>query len=383
MRQSLMKVLSMLTTQLRPFKMQTWSDNPIHPNFSIKFFIDTNILVYLVDGTYQSLTDFIDLAKDCKFIELVSSKYVIFEFIGVRKREHYLRKVVATSKLSASGEINFSSLLNYQNKFEAPEVTFEAVIPNIKNDIERELQVIATGYLINYDYSTLHNEQLHPTSEICLSTKLANQDCLVLISAILPQPGMVSENLLVLTNDGDFVKFFDEANIDEVFTPYNTTKPELIGISKIIGDSRTVLNLKTPISRADIEKHIKSIVIRILIEKNKELYLGKTIIPTHSTFPADIIAFKFNLNQPVPKNIYLTVISKDLDFIFTTRKKIESLHHNNSSLDAGHIFTDDSKNKVSYKLVDFNDAGAEIAVDPAIIAAIRTEGNLVFIHPDS
>jgi hypothetical protein len=363
--------------------MQTWSDSPIHPNFSVKFFIDTNILIYLVDNTYQSLTDFIDISKDCKFVELVSSKYVIFEFIGVRKREHYLRKVVSASKLSSKGEVNFGSLLNYQNSFSAPGVPFETVIPNIKTDIDLELQDISVNYKINYEFSTLHSDQLHPTSEICLATKLANQDCLVLISAILPQPGIVSENLQVLTNDGDFIKFFEEANIDHVFTPYNTTKPALIGIDKILGEARTVINLKSVMAKADIETHIKSVIIRLLIEKNKALFLGKTIIPTSATFPSDVIPFKFNLNQSVPENVYITVVSKDLDFIYTTRKKIAHLQHNGTELVQGHQFTDEAKNKVAYKLTDVSDTGIEIPVDAAIINAIRVEGNFVFTHPDS
>lgn len=362
--------------------MEPWSDSPIHPSFTIKFFIDTNILVYLVDNTFQSLTDFIDLAKDLRFVELVSSKYVIFEFTGVRKREHYLRKVVSESKLSIKGEINFSSLLNYQNKFEAPEVSFDNIINKIKSDVETELLDISTNYKINYNYSTLHDDQLHPTSQICLSTKLANQDCLVLVSGVMPQPGMANGDLQILTNDGDFVRFYAEAdaNLDSLFKGYKVQKPQILAINSVFPG----LNLKQEINKINLENHLVTAILKLIVEKNKNNYLGKTIQPDSQSFPKDVIAFKINLNMPVPENFYITIISKSLKFIYTTKKKIGKLQHNGSEVNKGHIFTDDSKNKVAFKAIDIDSAtGKDLAIDQTIIAQLREEGNLVFIHPDS
>ena len=370
------------TIQKKVFSMENWSDSPVHQSFSIKFFVDTNILVYLIDNTYQSLSDFIELSKDCKFIDLVSSKYVIFEFVGIRKKEHYLRKVAAGSKVSGKGEINFSSLLTYQNKYEAPEADFDTVIPIIKKAVEEEVEKIARDYDIQYDYSILHEDQLSPTFDICLSTKIANQDSLVLITSVLPQPLTTHGSVQLLTNDADFAKYYNKANVDHIFTNHAISKPSVLPINNIEGEKKSFINLKDDIKKIDIGKHLKNKIIRLILEKNDALFLGKTFPPS-ATFPNNVISFKLISNRLAPENIYLTVISKELNFIYTSKRKISSLWNNGSALATGFISPADTKINVSYKLVDIDDTGNEIAVSMDIINAIRAEGNLVFIHPDS
>ena len=375
-----------LLTQSIPknqFEMETWSDQPIHPNFRVKFFIDTNILVYLVDKTFLSLCDFVYAAKSSNFIELVSSKYVIFEFVGVRKKEHYLRKVAASSKLSTKGEINFTSLLKYQNRLDDPLVPFDTVISDIKKDIDQELNEIATNYKIDYNYSTLHDDQLSPTSEICLTTKIANQDSLVLVSAILPQRGTVSHHMQVLTNDGEFANFSSHPSLDTIFSSLNVERPSVIAINNIIGLDKSAYNLTQSHTKANVEQHLKDVILRLIVEKNTKYYLGKTFPPASSTFPKDVICFKHNLNQPAVANVYITVISKDLNFVYTSSRAIVNLQYKGNNVNAGDIFSDDTQNHVAYKLLDYDVDGNPIQVDTTIIDAIRAEGNLVFIHPDS
>lgn len=362
--------------------MKAWSDSPIHPCFTTKFFVDTNILVYLVDNSYQSLTDFIELSKESEFIELVSSKYVIFEFVGVRKKEHYLRKVASVSPKSIKGEINFSSLLKYVKVFENPGVDFNSVMPNIKLDVEAEVEMIASDNKINFEYSTIHGAQLNPTFELCLSTKISNQDSLVFISAILPQPDEFSTGLQLLTNDKEFVKFYSEANIEHIFSTHNISKPDVIGIDKIIGKKNKSINLTEENSKENLASHLNENIIRLIMEKNKLLYLGTTFPPSNNNFPENIICFKFKANTIAPRGIYISILSKNLDFLYTSRKKIDALHHNNKELPIGFI-SSNTKINVSFRIVDIDINGDEIPVSMEIITALRSEGNFVFIHPDS
>jgi len=362
--------------------MQPWSDKPIHPNFSVKFFVDTNILAYLVDETYTSLTEFISQSRDCGFIELVSSNFVIFEFVGIRKREHYLRKMVTASKKTKSGEINFSSLLKYQNKFEADGLDFSTVISDIKKDIEAELQTISTAYKINYDFSVLHEGQLTPTFEICLSTRMNNQDCLVLISSILPTPKTPISNIQLFTNDTDFVSESGNVNIDTILAANKLNKPSVHAIKNVPGQGTTVINLTSTHDAAKIKTHLAGKVAKLLEQQNDGLFLGVTFTPK-AGFPDGIICFKFRANTSVPTDLYITVISKDLEFIYTSKNKIDFLWHNGKQIAKGHTFAEGEDNNVSCKLSDRDDQGNEIPIDKAIVAAILNEGNLVFIHPDS
>lgn len=361
------------------FNMKLWSDSPIHPSFTVKVFVDTNILSYLVDNTYQSLSDFIDFATHSIFVELVSSKYVIFEFVGVRKKEHYLREVAAASKLSPTGKINFSSLLKYQNKFSAPEAPFNTVISKIKREVEDELERVSNDFKIDFQYSTLHDDQLKPTFEICLSTKISNQDCLVLISSVIPQPSIYSNYLELLTNDNDFAKFVTDSDIDPLFSSFNIPKPSVSHIERIIGN----INLTKDNDTEKVHAAIKNLITNLIIVKNQELFLGKTFKPHNTALPENLICFKLEKGVVVRKDIYITVLSKDLDFIYTSKIKVPALHHNGSALAEGFVSQSDENINVSYMLVDLDINGAEVAADKQITSAIRQEGNLVFIHPDS
>ncbi|UPT67958.1 MAG: hypothetical protein M0D57_04660 [Sphingobacteriales bacterium JAD_PAG50586_3] len=161
----------MNTSQEIIYKTKVWSDSPIHEAFSIKFFTDTNLLVYLVDHTYPNLNNFIAILNSVGFTRVISSQYVMFEFVGVRKREHYLRVVADNSQKTPDGKINFGSLIKYQNKYDAPNVVFEDSILLVKKEVDNELESIIRDYNIDYTYSSLHQDQLSPTFDICLSFK--------------------------------------------------------------------------------------------------------------------------------------------------------------------------------------------------------------------
>jgi len=79
----------------------------------------------------------------------------------------------------------------------------------------------------------------------------------------------------------------------------------------------------------------------------------------------------------------VTVISKDLDFIYTTKKEI-NFWHNNSQITPGYKLPVNQKDViVSFSVKDKDEEGNEIPVEQLILDSIRAKDNLVFIHPDS
>ncbi len=67
--------------------MDKWS-SPVE-EFRINIFLDTNILVFLLDNTYPALTGFIKTLSEMSVVQLYSSEYVLSELIGLRKKERY------------------------------------------------------------------------------------------------------------------------------------------------------------------------------------------------------------------------------------------------------------------------------------------------------
>lgn len=82
--------------------MEKWSAQL--EKFTINFFLDTNILVYLVDDKYPSLTAFIKSLSEAPVVGLYASEYVLSEFIGVRNRriifKQFLKKPVRKGQKS-------------------------------------------------------------------------------------------------------------------------------------------------------------------------------------------------------------------------------------------------------------------------------------------
>ncbi|KAA6319380.1 hypothetical protein EZS27_030720, partial [termite gut metagenome] len=56
--------------------MEAWSHSPVK-EFEITFFVDTNILSYLIDETYPLLNEFVKYLKESPVINLVSSEYAL------------------------------------------------------------------------------------------------------------------------------------------------------------------------------------------------------------------------------------------------------------------------------------------------------------------
>ncbi len=72
--------------------------------FKLRLFLDTNVLIdYVENFDNNKAKSFVNLAKKEAFrsiIELVTSDYVLWEFYGNRRKEHYIRKMVRKKNCS-------------------------------------------------------------------------------------------------------------------------------------------------------------------------------------------------------------------------------------------------------------------------------------------
>jgi len=361
--------------------MKSWSDNPIHGNFVIKVFCDTNILVYLIDHTYESLNKLIQLLIASPFIQVVSSKYVIFEFVGVRKREHYLRIAAEKSPKNPEGKINFSSLIKYVDEFNSPHAPFADLAEEIQKNINNEIERLFEEFSIDYEYSDLHKDQLNPTFDVCLNSKLANQDSLVLVSSVLPFPQITNDNVYILTNDTKFVTHFKDSDLKGIFSKYKIPYPQLAYMEQFNFVSGNSINLTAERDNEELKNFVNEQTIKFL--KQSELFLGEIIMPRSLTIPENIICFKVKKEREWRNDVYITVISKNLEFIYTVKRKIDHFEHQRTKITDGQIFTSDGLSHIAFKAFELDEDGNEKSVENEILNALKEEGNLVFIHPDS
>lgn len=361
--------------------MEPWSDLPVRSRFRIKFYLDTNILAYLVDNTYSGLTQTINYLKDSEFADLVSSKYVIFEFVGIRKREHYLQKVLDKSKSSVSGRVNLSSLLKYKDNFNAPEVKFEDVQADIKNTVEAELQSITNNFGIDYSANILHDSLLNPTFDINLSSKISKEDSLVLSSAVWADSTTKESFVVLASNDQQFFESYEPSLLNPVFSSHGLTPPVIEHLKDIKLASGTKVNLTDSNDDAKLITFLPSKLAALILAKNQSLFLGKTFPPAGVGFPADAICFKLQPNTELNNNIYLTIIGKNLDFIYSVKCPVVDFFYNSPTPIAIYPFTNAAEVNVAFTPKD-NATGTPLSLNAAIINRLREEGNLIFINPD-
>jgi len=353
--------------------METWSHSPVK-EFKTRFFVDTNILCYLIDNTYVSLNKFITCFKDSPFVELISSEYVLLEFIGVRKKEHYLREAVTQTQAQGK-QINMCSMLKDYDRYSLREVDFHTLLPSIKSMVDSEKDKISSNFGITFNCG-FHQDLFNPTSDVCLSTKISREDSLVLISSIIPKQGETNDNVILLTNDSDFKKWYTERNIDHIFESYSIPKPEIQGISNIESDK--VLNLFNTIEDDEIEKHVFGYLNKILKRRLTDYYIGTTFIPTGENFPNDCLCFEAQLDKNITNDKYITIIGKNLDFIYNTEKTVSFWNNGKKITNDGFIATD-GNSYLSCK-VDIDNTNTDKA---SILAKLKEDGNLIFLHPDN
>ncbi len=359
--------------------MENWSDEPVD-QFRIKFFLDTNILAYLIDGTYTGLTNTIEFLKKCEFANLVSSNYVIFELVGIRKREHYLREVLNKSTV-AGGKVNISSLLKYKDDFDAPGVNFIDVKSSIKSNVETELQKIVNDFGIIYEDNILHNKLLQPTFDINLHTKVSKEDSLVLASSLWPDELTKETFVCLVSNDKDFVDGCAEFDLDEVVNPHTLVKPTIEHIRAMKLGGIVNINLTSNNDDARLPDYLPKKIKELLIKKNLNLYLGKTIPCGNGPNFNGIICFNLKANTSLNQGLYITIIGNNLDFIYTIKIKIDEFW--DQARINNYPYTNTEDRNISFKPFELSGDNQHVALPANIITKLRESGNLVFINPDS
>ncbi len=359
--------------------MESWSDEP-YRQFKIKIFLDTNILTCIVDKTHDGLSKSIDILKSLEFVDLVSSTFVAFEFAGIRKREHFLRQVILKSASSSSGHFNYSSIFQIRNNFQSEDVKFEDIQPDIQKSVEDEIEDIINSYEINYSNNIFHKELYKPTLDICLNSRVSKEDSFVLISAILPQPGSPEKNVTILTKDKDFIKSYYEFPLDSIFSKYGLTEPNILDIRNIKLSSGRNINLLQNII-INLTKFWKDKILELIQMYNKDKFLGLTFTPKGATFPKDVICFTLPSNTQLNSNIYVSIIGHNLDFIYTTKFRVEDFWNNGSI--GTYPFISQKDAYISFKIFEFDDGAQSTPLPISQINKLRENGNLVFIHDDS
>lgn len=363
--------------------MKEWSDSVLE-NFRVRFALDTQILSYLSDKTYPNLEKVCSYFATSPFSEVVTSSFALYEFIGIRKREHYLRKVLAASNPNGlGGAVNISSLLNYKNTFSSPELTYDQVVNDVVQAVADDMSKIK-NMGVDIDNNHFHEKLFKPSKDLHLHSRISKEDCLVAIATILPRIDYQEDFICLLTNDKDYSNFYYETNYKELieakFKENNLEMPLIQHISDFQSINLTEKNHK----ESSIYIACQNFFKKLIIKKNKNLYLGK-IFNDNCGRKIVCIQFDDGCNVSIPQNPYLTIINKDLKFIYHIKSSIQEFRNKDGESVSSYPIKKSSEpsGKLSFMFPSLKDDDLFKGKEQDILSEIKKTGNLVFLHPDS
>lgn len=353
--------------------METWSAQL--EKLTINFFLDTNILCYLVDGTRPTLTAFVKALSETPVAELYASEYVLSEFIGVRKQENYFQEVINRSHKEGK-KVNVSEFIKHNKAYEIKDYDYDTLKDDVKQKVDEEIEKVTREFGVSFLRNT-NKRLVGPMKEVCLSTKISKEDSLVLVSSLYKENEVIiTEPVIILTNDGDFCRYANSSKnfIGSVLEAEGLLNPGVEHMDKVgeVVQSKR-FNLSMPID--NIEKCVAEYLAVCLKSFFGDYYIGDTLKVNFENAPAHTLGINVKAKE-LKNGIYIAIISKNMDFIYCPPPQAD-FHHEKDSI--GELFV--PKKKKSY--VSFACDKEDVVVIDEIFNKLNEDGNLVFIHPDN
>lgn len=350
----------------------------IEEKYRVPFFLDTNILVDYLDGTYPCLNQSLEYLSKCPFSELRSSHYVEYELVEVRKLILFYRKatehnVKSTNKRNARFALLkhiFHSCALTNNVYRSiPTASEKSRIKKcwefnghdyyeFKEEIEKqvtsELEKLKNDLAVNFDDHVLHDSLLSPTYRLVLKSKFSREDSLVLTSCMLPDEDTEIDFCVILTRDRQFNKTYSklESDAKDVLNSICNSIPIMNNIEEIRTPGHSNVNLCNSV-RNNISEIWPPIILDLIKAKNINDFAGVT--------------YKFGKKGDSAKCVYFKIQRED-----GTLKKSEGL-----------CFVTHNLSKTIIKSVDEKDFYMNEGVMLSSLPSILQYGDKVSFKPKS
>lgn len=355
--------------------MEAWSAQV--EEFKLNVFLDTNILCYLIDDTYPTLTAFIKELGEMPVVSLFTSQYVLAELIEVRKKEDYYQEVAKRSRIEGR-RINISSFIKHNKRYDIPHYSYEGeLIAPVKSQVDNDIDRIVNDFHIDFD-SRFNEDLLAPMKEICLTTKISREDSLVLVSSqFRGNKRVMKDKVVLLTNDDDFDKWSGGARneIEMILINHGLSMPNVDHIGRLghmFGEGKTNWDLRAENDGVEIAK-------KYVVECLDKMYIGNfigVITPADNAPQAPAHTLFVKMKTPALDNhLYTVILDKDLHFLYCPQNQADFYFEHHSIGDS--ILKEGRDITLGY-VCQMREGEEE-----DIFNKLNQRGNLVYIHPDS
>lgn len=166
--------------------------------------------------------------------------------------------------------------------------------------------------------------------------------------------------------------------MDQVFHKHDLKCPQIFKLSKVVcpGNQRAINLLKGQETEDEIKDFCKNFILENIKIKNNNLLLGE-VAPCPAKMKGQLLCFHL-LKAHLDDNLYVSILSKDLDFIYNHPNKLVNFHNINPIQNYPYIPGDEeTARNIS---VMFTDADGNNLTDE-LYNQVTTTGNLIFLHP--
>ena len=346
----------------------------IDEKYRINLYLDTNILVDYSEKKFPRLTESINYLAQSEFVNLRSSHFVLFEYSEVRKANLFRERLRPMHKWRALLS-NFCHKKREENKayikqrrWKVKGKDYFSFDTEIACMVNNEVAHIKDDLNIDFDEHVLHPGLVSPTIKLCLNTKLSKEDCLVIISSVLPRENEPLSHCVLLSRDSDMFRSFQERlrYIIQLFQSENLSLPDLIKSSAV--NNRINLYKNT---NEDINECWCEAIKYFILKNNRADFIGRTYKFGNTGNSASCVYFELdNKNDQLKPMSSLFFISKDLSWA-----KIVKVNFSFWNYDGEVILphSNPSFPKYSFKPSELS---------PDDLALLRKEGSLVFYAYD-
>ena len=350
----------------------------VDDEYRVNIYLDTNILVDYIEGTYPLLNESINYLSSCPFVNLRSSHYVLFEYTEVRKYNLFMSKSGEQQPNSLKNKI-FSFFCNNKKELDKDAlkakikktwkrngIKYETIKDEIINKIQDELEILRNNLNLDFNEHVLHELLVFPTNSLCLSTKISKEDCLVMVSCMHPQGELKLEQCILLSRDRQYYKAYNNntVDVDSVFKQNNLLLPNFIRTDNLVANYKCfdLYNDK----HFDVKEVWNEIIRKELKSKHKNRYVGETYSFGKNGISTQCIYFNMkDSDNSLEESDGLLFISRDLCNKFSIKGPFEFWNNKRVSLP----YKNPTNTKYSF---------LPTSIDSNILAELRKKGNLVF-----
>jgi hypothetical protein len=347
----------------------------VDDKYRIIVFLDTNILIDVLDETFENLNNSIEYFISSEFVTLKSSHYVMFEMVENRKWKHFSDEVTKQNGIISSVR------RKYNWKIDGIKYTDHK--ENIQQKVLEEKEKIFRDYTIVWEENVLHDKLLMPTLDLCLESTISREDSLVLLSSVFPKNQEKEAQVLLMSRDKDFSKSCNEIDISNIFAKHDLNVPEMIKTGCLFCEKqpkRLNLNANHQHTKDEITQFWQQKIIETIIKKNRDAFLGYTY-SYNAAVANKCIFFKLPKGTFLNKDIGLTIIGKNLDFVYSTHMISE--FWNNQKIESYPLINENDESKVSFIPYDKDGENIIEFQDKVLLSKMREKGNLVFLNYDA